>query len=927
MSHGAVRLDDPARIGNFIHTIDRLCRRPARGEGVQDSPHAARQHTGRRGIPLVRLSGAGSWPSILAARGKVPVHVISPGIPRACPGIQQGEDVPQILARIVAELRGHRLRFPRYQLTAQLAERLADTRRGEDQARRVLREADRDWGWGVDAAGLGAGSVPFPLNVLLAILPGVLHDVRVSGRVPGMSGRFRWLRRALSQGHALSQDGRKAPGVAALLAAFDPGDKERLAELLLSAFMEDLTRQYRRSPLHVRGAAHVFYPLLLLNEHGGPLADLVKERRADLDRFDPVVVVSYTPGAVPPEDDAVPPKDDEDPPEEGAVPPKDDEDPPEEGAVPPKDDDDPLWQLIRWRRELVTAEDAATWRQVLTTPLAVSAPPVPADLSRYDVADRTWVPPARVAPWWSSWIAIALFWMALAGAIGAYAGQTAAWHRSACATGLWTPWTESGRQLAGTECVGVAEPDYLFTPGNTEIEKVQAVLRQENARAARLHEEDRRRPYVTIVYLAALTTTDRDALAASREGLAGVAIAQKRQNASAGASEPLVRILLANAGGRMQHGSQIARLLLRYRDEEAPIVGVVGLDQSRQETVAAIQELGKAGLPMVAATLSADRLVKESPFYFQVAPQNSRQAWMAAAFADSLVKKGEVKRRAARVYYSHDVTDYYSANLRDRVVARLEERGFAVEGRRFTPVGAAKPGPADRSDDPYAGEPRDAGVSACGFAGLVYFAGRGIPDFAEFVKGVSDKCAGAPPTIIGGDDVTRYVADVGLRSAVTRVGYYYGSFAAAPSRCDQPQRHDFYTDLFATFPFECEEPGPGRTLDGHAALAYDATETMITAIRRLGKESHTVPVNSYTVWRQLGTLYTPGQSGHAIEGATGALDFGSDSPRQYPLDKAVLILRAKGAERPVQIGACGDITAAARKEFFPWCGSIPEIYR
>ncbi|WP_433431638.1 ABC transporter substrate-binding protein [Nonomuraea sp. CA-141351] len=898
MSNGAVMLDDPARVGNFIHTIDRLCRRPARGEGVQDSPHAARQpllakwregkdkrqHIDRMGIPLVELSEAGDWPEILTPQGRQAVHVVSPGIPRARPDIQPGEPVPKVLSRIVAALRGARLRFPRYQLTAQLVERLAESHGKEEQARRVLRESDRNWGWGVDTAGRGAEHVPFPVNLLLKLLPGFLHDLRLSGRVPGLGGRFRWLRRALSQ------DDPKAPGVAALLSGLDPADERRVSRLLLRAFMDDLIRQYRRSPLHVRGAAHVLYPLLLLNENGAGLVELIEERRADLGRFDPVVVVSYRPG-----------------------------------AVLLEDDEEPLWRLIRWRRELVTAEDPATWRRVLDTPLTISAPPVPSDLSKYDVMDAAWVPPARVAPWWSSWTAIALFWMALAGAVGAYAGQTAAWHRNACATGLWTPWTESGRQLAGTECVGVAEPGYLFSPGNAEIRQVQAVLQRENERAAQLHEGSDR-PYVTIVYLAALTSTDRDTLAAAREGLAGVAVAQKRQNGSTGPSEPLVRILLANAGGRMQHGSSIARLLLRYRDDEAPIVGVVGLDQSRQETVAAIQELGKAGLPMVASTLSADRLVNESPFYFQVAPQNSRQAWMAAAFADSLVKKGEVARKA-RVYYSHDVTDYYASNLKSRVIARLQERGFAVEGLRFTPVGGAKPGPEDRSDDAYAGEPRDAGVSACGFDGLVYFAGRGIPDFAEFVKGVADKCAGAPPAILGGDDVTRYVADVRVRSDVSSVGYYYESFAAAPNKCGEPQRHDFYADLFATFPFECEEPGPGRTLDGHAALAYDATETMITAIRRLGKERHRVPVNSYTVWRQLGTLHTPDQSGHAIEGATGALDLGADSARQYPLDKAVLILHVKGADRPTQVGICGDITRAGRSEFFPWCDSIPEIYR
>ncbi|MBF8188101.1 hypothetical protein ITP53_20660 [Nonomuraea sp. K274] len=903
MSHGAVRLDDPARVGNFIHTIDRLCRRPARGEGVQDSPHAARQpllarwrdasdarqHTGRGGIPLVQLSEAGDWPAILAQDGKAGPRVISPGIPRANPDIQPGENVPKILARIVTALRSNRLRFPRYRLAAEIVERLAGSQ-SEEQARQVLRELDRNWGWGVDTAGVGAEHLPFPFNLLVRLLPGFVHDLRLSGRVPGLSVRFRWLRRALSG------DDRKAPGVAALLAALDPADEDRVSRLLLAAFMEDLAAQYRRSLRHVRGAAHVFYPLLLLNEHGGGLVELIEERRADLGRFDPVVVVSYSSDAARPED-----------------------------ADP--QDDDPLWQIIRWRRELVTADSATAWRQVLETPLTMSAPPVPADLAKYDVADVASIPPARGAPWWSSWTAIALFWMALAGAAGAYAGQTAAWHRSACATGLWTPWTESGRQLAGTECVGVAEPDYLFTPGNAEMEQVQAQLQLENERAAQLHEDHGERPYVTIVYLAALTSTDRDTLAAAREGLAGVAISQKGQNDAQGASQPFIRILLANAGGRMQHGSRIARLLQRYRDDEAPIVGVVGLDQSRQETVAAIHELGAAGLPMVAATLSADRLVGESPFYFQVAPQNSRQAWMAAAFADSLVRQGDLKRRTARVYYSHDETDYYVSNLKNRVVARLEERRFDVEAHRFTPIGGAKPGAVDRSDDPYAGEPRDAGVSACGFDGLVYFAGRGIPDFAEFVKGVADKCASSPPIILGGDDVTRYVADVSIRSAVSSVGYYYESFAAAPSKCGEPQRHDFYRKLFATFPFECKEPGPGRTLDGHAALAYDATETMITAIRRLGSVRHGVEVNSYTVWRQLYTLYTPDQSGHVIEGATGALDFGLGSARQYPFDKAVLILYAKGVERPRQVGKCGNVSQARPAESFSWCASIPQIYR
>ncbi|MFC7100526.1 hypothetical protein ACFQQB_08685 [Nonomuraea rubra] len=493
---------------------------------MQDSPHVARrplltgwregaearQHTDRKGIPLIRLSEAGTWPEVLAPRDKAATHVISRDIPRAHPDIQPGEPVPKILARIVAELRSNRLRFPRYRLAALLAEQLAETHGGEERARRILREADRNWGWGVDTANTGAESVPFPVNLLLRLVPGFLHDLRLSGRVPGLGGRFRWLRRALSQ------DDRTAPGVPALLAALDPADEQRVSRLLLRAFMDDLARQYRRSPAHVRGAAHVFYP---------PAAQRARRRAGRADAGTARRPRQVRPGRG------------------GLL---------HAGRRPGRGRRGAAVDAHPLAQELVTADDAATWHQVLGTPLVISAPPLPPGLARYDVADLTWVPPARVAPWWSSWVAITLFWMVLAGAVGAYAGQTAAWHRSACATGLWTPWTESGRQLAGTECVGVAEPDYLFAPGNEEMRQVQAVLQQQNERAAQLSEGSGR-PYVTLVYLAALTSSDNDTLAAAREGLAGVAIAQKRQNSAAGPSEPLVRILLANAGGRMQHGS------------------------------------------------------------------------------------------------------------------------------------------------------------------------------------------------------------------------------------------------------------------------------------------------------------------------------------------------------------------------------------
>ena len=54
-----------------------------------------------------------------------------------------------------------------------------------------------------------------------------------------------------------------------------------------------------------------------------------------------------------------------------------------------------------------------------------------------------------------------------------------------------------------------------------------------------------------------------------------------------------------------------------------------------------------------------------------------------------------------------------------------------------------------------------AGRSICGIdGGIAYFAGRGVPDFGDFLDGAGLCYGNAIPTIIGDDDVTGLVADL-----------------------------------------------------------------------------------------------------------------------------------------------------------------------
>jgi ABC-type branched-subunit amino acid transport system substrate-binding protein len=800
-----------------------------------------------------------------------------------------------------AGVRDRRVRFPLFMLVHWLMDQRLDpadqnpdrTLRGRLKEQGLATQINR-WSQGVQQELPSGIQWKLPLWLLRAVV-GVAFWAAVTGRVRLFSGRFWWY---MHQPHL-------APEMTSTFARFagrlvngewQKEAQEYVARLLVNAFLEDLRRTYRLRPWNLFRKRRMTYPVLLLDDitpaNGGyDLLYLINEVRNQIGIFDPLLVISTS--------DTVPPDGTEPRPEER----------------PRHSADEAFTAFIAWQDELLGDRRARrdnTWY----LPLLVPGPPVAERAHRarnawqafsgYVDLGRESTPPALTSVWLRAGVTAAV--LAAAALSGLYV------HDSRC--GSW----DSGLTQVGAECIGVTDGSAdLFQPSDGPIQQVENTVLTQDQQAATMHDEFPQRPYITIADLQATTSADHtaDGLTAERESLEGVAVAQRRQLNKSGSSDPIVRVLIANGGNGMRQGATVARQLGGMTASDPSLVGVVGLDMSSQQTVSTINALADAGLPAVGSALSADSLASTNPMYFQVAPQNEREAAVVSAFARQRIATDPGIAKSLRVYYSTDSADSYSLNLRDDMLAAFAASGFQVSATAFDPSIAYGSADRPRSGDNLIGNAVAAGRDTCGYHGFVFFAGRGVPDYGDFLSG-AEQCA-TSAEFIGDDDVSRYVANAALRGQYSEP-YDYVSFAPAPIASPAGAEQDFYRDLRALFPFEAQQ-AQSRSLDGHAALSYDAALVMITAAEYLREGATSIPVTPGNLWREITDIHSaqttlPGAN-KAIDGATGTIDYGGDIGRHVPLNKPVAILRvANGQVDPDMQGYCG---VAAGRTSSSWC--------
>jgi hypothetical protein len=790
--------------------------------------------------------------------------------------------------------------FPRYDLVRWLMQQsFGDPKpRRRTQVRRALYRravgADR-----ADAGGFWAkiqDRLPLLwLIVSLTTIP-IFFRIRHSGRVPLLGGPYRWLR-----GQQYVPRGDDSLFDLALRLTEDhwaEQDPERLAGLLVNAFLEDLRAGFGRFVLV--GRYRATHPILIVGPisrtNGGYLlVRMVATVRNDTQRFDPLLLV--TAGR--------------------KVPPL---------AVEP--DSSPTETLVEWRErqeQESLRRRVGAWLYIVPIEAPRQAtPPRPQSPRRFGrrpdpvpVAPEPEEPleplervkgPIMRTPL-GGWGIILLTLVLLA---GTYVGFGVLHDRRHCGGDGFT-WlafesrTPSVTKVGG-DCVGITDGTNALLFPSQSFAPVRAKILEQNKRAAELSEQQPERPVATLVFMASADDRSLDAgvFTAEREQLAGLAVAQAVQlNKPQQRYEPILRVLIANAGPRFRHADRVAEQIGQLTATDPTVVAVVGMAESRRSTADMIRKLAGVGLPTIAATLTADSMVDVSRMYLQVSPQNRREAAVAVAHVRNLLAAGKdpfgrALDRRATIYKSDDPNDTYSQNLAKDLQLELGAAGVPVRVTSYSPSGEGLDG-------------NRAGRDACDRRGIVFFTGRGQVDFEAFLGGVQDRCRANPPYILAGDDVTKWVADRTTSGRNRSIAFQYLALGLAPDLLAEapPEASDFYARLADLFPYETTDRG--RSLDGHAALSYDAAYSVVLAVSYLRRD--TIAVNGGTVWAALQSITDVAGAQRAYQGVTGRIDFGGSVLRRVPMNKPVAIVTFRnGSPDPRATLVCGGRTGSPA-----WC--------
>jgi len=714
------------------------------------------------------------------------------------------------------------------------------------------------------------GAIPWWARIVLWVVPPLWFGLRLRVGV-----KYRWF---LRQSFLAPHDPGTFLGFAQRLTGWlgdEPGRKtdgesaEELLGLLVNAFLEDVRRAYRRR-LRPRGARRTAYPVILLDRitrrNGGyPLLETVSRVRDETGLFDPLLFISAS-RRVPP--DAFP-----------------------SGATPRA-----VWEMgqsraayAQWRDQFWRAsrarEDAAWYLPIQCKVAAGQGPAVHPPIETLELLPAPLWSRAAVLPTAFvlivALVAAGLVWL---GQINE--AQAREWREQHCDLDMTDP-RAAYLVTIDDECIGVSAEAIFDEPA--ELLEVQQVIAKQNAKAERLRREEPTRQFVSVAYVSEMSTSGA-ILPSEVERLQGVAARQHRQ-LGGNVADPLVRILFVNAGNEMRHGREAAGMLAKLMAEDPTIIGAVGLAVSSRATVETIKALGAAGIPMIAAPLTADNLQHESPLYYQVSPQNRREAQIAAKYArHQLGTTGPVT-----IVSSGDPEDLYDATLTAGARAEFGREGFVVRQQIYTP--SPDLGTPDRPN------PREVGQGLCGTDGLVFYTGRPA-DFAQLLDGINGTCNSSPPAILAGDDVSRYVADARSRERFPQIPYGYLALALGGQNCYSGG--DLNDTLRELFPARCSRTRDSFLTDD-APTAYDALTAIVAAVNKLRGTA----ITPGAVWHMITQL----TGGSRIDGASGVIDFGGDGS-QIPLNKFLAVMHVEGGGAPQVQATCGEFRGQRPAE---WC--------
>lgn len=350
--------------------------------------------------------------------------------------------------------------------------------------------------------------------------------------------------------------------------------------------------------------------------------------------------------------------------------------------------------------------------------------------------------------------------------------------------GAWVP---PGITRVGRECVGVTFGDFVF---HERLREVTELIKEQNDEVDASDD-----PYVTVAHIAEQSVTDPDdpSLAGAQGELLGLAYQQREHNEQRDAGRPAIKLLIGNAGEGWEHSLITAEEIVeRAEDENLGMdrpIAAVGFGHSVVNNSRAIQRVGEAALTMVGTTATFDDVARfgareHSEFYFPVAPPNSRIATQAAHWARHGVPwtdpEGEehglpghetaVAIASAETDTKGEEHEKYGPHLaREFMEAFVEAEGGevwqGVEGLgsdEYDEQGVLLYQSGHLETDTTYREHLDRLCSDENPPDLLYYAGRS-DDFTrfyrDFMRSGGEECNGGGMTILGGDDISKFVSD------------------------------------------------------------------------------------------------------------------------------------------------------------------------
>ncbi|MBR8742709.1 ABC transporter substrate-binding protein [Nocardiopsis sp. MG754419] len=343
-----------------------------------------------------------------------------------------------------------------------------------------------------------------------------------------------------------------------------------------------------------------------------------------------------------------------------------------------------------------------------------------------------------------------------------------------------------GITRVGRECVGVTFGAFVF---NDRLEQVTELIREQNAAVDA--DDD---PYVTIAHIAELSIADPDdpSLSGGQGELLGLAYQQREHNRHRERHQPAIKLLIGNAGENWAHAMVTAEeIVARAENERLGMdrpIAAVGFGHSVVNNSRAIQKVGEAALTMVGTTATFDDVAQfgareHSEFYFPVAPSNSRIAEQAAHWARHGVPRSVAEGReiglpghetavaiaSAQTDAEGGAHEQYGPHLAQEFMAAFVDRGGAVwEGTEdlgsdeYDDQGVLLYQDGHLETDTTYREHLERLCSDEDPPDLLYYAGRS-DDFTrfyrDFMRSGGEECNGGGMTILGGDDISKFVSD------------------------------------------------------------------------------------------------------------------------------------------------------------------------